>query len=78
MQLDIDITESNMGDLLAGGTSSEAASITISDVLVWGPPMVWFHLHLCVQIVFVLYYFILKIHIGINGKMPKGYNEFTQ
>ena len=59
-QLDIDITESNMGDLLAGGTSSEAAGSTISDVLAWGPSMVWFHLHLWVQIVFVLFLFIFS------------------
>ena len=30
-------------------------------------------------VVFLFFYFILKkVHLGINGKMSKGYNEFIQ
>ena len=43
MQLGVDITKRNMGDLLAkGGRASEGAGGPILDVLTWSPPMVCF------------------------------------
>ena len=35
-----------------------------------------FELSLCMLMIF--FFFFRKVHLGINGKMPKGYNEFLQ